>query len=100
MSALVKLGPFPATVRVTVTDRLPADRDGDTCAEGGSVKIRIRPGEGSWGAAVHEAVHAVQFVEQWIGGRLDDETQAYMAQAVAEAAFEELRRADGRRKLR
>lgn len=86
-------------MRVTVTGRMPDDRVGETSADGGDVLIRIRPGpeEQELGAAVHEAVHAVQFVEEWIGGRLDDETQAYLTQRIAQIAFAELKRKRGER---
>ena len=93
------LDPFPASVRVTVTGRMPDDRVGETSADDGEVWIKIKTGpeEQELGAAVHEAVHAVQFVEEWIGGRLDDETQAYLTQRIAQMAFAELKKKRGER---
>lgn len=48
--------------------------------EGGSITITVYVDndEQVLDTVVHEAVHAVQFTENFISGKLDDETTAYL----------------------
>jgi hypothetical protein len=58
-------------------------------------KARQRHAAEVIGLLVHEIVHVVQKIEEFIGGRLDDESAAYLTQSLTQwllASYEETRK--------
>ena len=82
----LKLQPFPVEVKLKFTeDTLPGNAVGLTEAEGSTIKVTIlsKLADQFLSTAVHEAVHVVQFIQQYIECELDMETEAYMVSKVA-----------------
>ena len=80
MRKKLKLDPFPLELEVNFVSELEDSMIGQTSALGSSIEIKraMDDEENLVPAAVHEAVHAMQFTEQYVGGKFDSETQAYM----------------------
>lgn len=80
MRKKLKLDPFPLELEVNFVSELEDSMIGQTSALGSSIEVKIARDdeENLVPAAVHEAVHAMQFAEQYVGGKFDSETQAYM----------------------
>lgn len=73
----IKLNPFPLTLEVKLTDSLPSDVGGKVETFGSRVVMFLNRKD--WEIFyIHESIHVVQAIEEYIECQLDDETEAYM----------------------
>lgn len=86
MSYKMKLDPFPVTLKLKFTSTLidenalgTTDIDNDIVV----VKVCIAEKDKVVPTIIHESVHVIQFLQQFLDTQLDIETQAYMAERVA-----------------
>lgn len=69
---------------------MPLTTLGLTVSDQGKISVKLRP-SATDAVLVHETIHVVQAVQEYIGGTLDDETAAYLAEFIFEKLKEKKR---------
>lgn len=82
----LQLTPFPADLKVKFTDKLPDGALGMTSMDNSTILVQLTvqmQQDEALFVCVHEAVHAVQFLAEWLDTDFDDETEAYLVQYIS-----------------
>lgn len=80
---ILKLYPFPCTLKLKLVHSLPEDVGGLVEYDKGYITMKLKLDD--WKKYyIHEAMHVVQGVEKYIGQKLGDEESAYFLQYITD----------------
>lgn len=90
MRRKVSLKPYPCTLHLCIKDELDGNAGGMTWSDGSNIYVEYE--RDSYPLfVVHESMHVLQELEEYIDCQLDKESQAYLLQYIVDTTLKVLR---------